>query len=79
MVPPSERRGTEYPRVIMLILGIRPWQQRFSIISLPLFETSNELKKQEKRQNYDRVSDHESQEELGLKGYVRRQQVRESL
>ena len=63
----------------MIIVCFPPMLHRLSLIFSPLFEPSNSLEKQEKHQNYDGVGDHESQEELGLKSYVRRQQVRESL
>jgi hypothetical protein len=63
----------------MLVVCFPPLLYLISLVFLPLFEASNELEKQEKHQNYDSVGDYESQEELGLKGYVRRQEVRESL
>jgi hypothetical protein len=63
----------------MIILCFSFLLHRISLILFPLFEPSNKLKKQEKHQNYDRIGDHESQEKLGLKSYVRRQQVRENL
>ena len=63
----------------MLVVCFPPFLYVISLVFLPLFEASNELEKQEKHQNYDSVGDYESQEELGLKAYVRRQEVRESI
>ena len=63
----------------MIIVCFPSLLHRISLILFPLFEPSSNLEKQEKDQNYDGVGDHECQEELGLKSYARRQQVRESL
>lgn len=63
----------------MIIVCFSSMLHRISLISFPLFEPSNYLEKQEKHQNYGRIGEYESEEELGLKSYVRRQQMRENL